>query len=195
MKGMQKKIVFLIIFFLVLAGTIYVALADHNPEHQKKHRHSPENHGEKQLAPVNNQTYKDQCGACHFAYQPELLPSASWEKILTGLDNHFGQAIELDPDSNKAIAEYLKTQAAEKSTATVSVKIMQSVGSTTPLRITETPYIKKKHNEISPNALKKESIESLSNCLGCHKTAKKGIYLDDCQYNKYEDDKYEKDDE
>lgn len=195
MNGMQKRIVFLMIFFLVLAGTIYVALAEHNPDHQKNSQPSREKHGKKQLAPIANQTYKDQCGACHFAYQPDLLPSRSWEKILTGLDNHFGQEVELEPGSKKIIADYLKTQAAEKSPAPVASKIMQSLGNSTPLRITDTPYIQRKHNEISPQALKQATRESLSNCLACHKTAEQGIYEDDCKYNTYENDKYEKDDE
>jgi hypothetical protein len=34
------------------------------------------------LKPVTNQTYEETCGDCHFGYQPELLPSASWLKIV-----------------------------------------------------------------------------------------------------------------
>jgi len=55
------------------------------------------------LKPVTNQTYKESCGECHFAYQPELLPSASWLKILNQLDDHFGEEVEADPDMIKTI--------------------------------------------------------------------------------------------
>ena len=51
------------------------------------------------LKPVTNQTYNETCGGCHFAYQPELLPSASWLKILNQLDDHFGEEIETDSPS------------------------------------------------------------------------------------------------
>ena len=47
---------------------------------------------------MTNQTYKETCAECHFAYQPELLPSVSWLKILNQLDDHFGEEVEADPD-------------------------------------------------------------------------------------------------
>ena len=39
------------------------------------------------LKPMTNQTYREVCGECHLAYQPELMPSASWLKILNQLDS------------------------------------------------------------------------------------------------------------
>ena len=38
---------------------------------------------QKEVNPVNNKQYKDECGSCHFAYQPGLLTTRSWEKLLT----------------------------------------------------------------------------------------------------------------
>ena len=128
---------------------------------------------------MDNAVYREACGACHFVYQPGLLPSGSWEKILSGLADHFGEAIELNPDSEKVITEYLRVNAAERSSAKRAVKIMRSLGSRAPLRITEIPYIQEKHHEISPGVLKQKSIGSLSNCSACHTTAEKGIYDDD----------------
>ncbi|MCP3925799.1 MAG: cytochrome C [Desulfobacterales bacterium] len=137
------------------------------------------NHKKNYLKPVNNQTYKDECGACHFAYQPELLPSASWLKILSNLDDHFGEVVETDDDLKKIIAAYLVSNGAENSTAKRAVKIMKSLNGKTPMRITDIPYIKEKHyDEFSPEILKRKSIGSLSNCEACHTTAIKGIYED-----------------
>ncbi len=119
------------------------------------------------------------CGSCHFAYQPELLPAGSWEKILSGLEDHFGQAIELDADAKKVVDGYLTANAAEHSKAKRAVKIMKCLGSQTPLRITEIPYIQNKHHEISPDVFKREAVGSLSNCTACHTTAEKGTYEDD----------------
>ena len=45
---------------------------------------------------TTNQAYRETCGECHFAYQPELLPSASWLKILDQLDDHFGDKLAID---------------------------------------------------------------------------------------------------
>ncbi len=93
------------------------------------------------MKPATNPTYKENCGACHFAYQPELLPSSSWKSILARLDDHFGESFELDPEAQKIISGYLEANAAEHSTAKRAVKIMRSLGGRTPMRITETPLI------------------------------------------------------
>ena len=128
------------------------------------------------LAPVDNPTYKEVCGACHFTYQPGLLPSSSWEKILAALNNHKGTSLDIPPESKAVISEYLSANAAEHSSAKRSVKILKSLKGQTPLRITETPYIKKKHDDIKAEVFERESIGSRSNCPACHTTAKDGIY-------------------
>lgn len=202
MKNIRGFTIFLGALLLVLNGGLYTALADHdenkekrwyhnildldddddeNHKHRKRNRkrHRDNEHDGSYLKPVNNPTYKEECGACHFAYQPELLPSASWMKILTNLDDHFGESIELDDDSRKAVSDYLKSNSAEYSSAKRAVKIMRSLGKQVPLRITDIPYIREKHHEISPSVLKRESIGSLSNCIACHTTAERGIYEDD----------------
>jgi hypothetical protein len=108
-----------------------------------------------------------------------LLPSGSWDKILAGLEDHFGEGIELDLASRKVIGESLKANSAEHSSAKRAVKIMRSLGSQTPLRITEIPYIQRKNHEVSPSVFSRDSMGTFSNCLACHTTAEKGIYDDD----------------
>jgi hypothetical protein len=193
MTGIQKWIIFGAAFFLVTNGTLYAVWADYDRHREEKGGHQKacdrdeddddrkhsKHHSERYLNPVDNAVYREACGACHFVYQPGLLPSGSWEKILSGLADHFGEAIELDPDSEKVIAEYLRVNAAERSSAKRAVKIMRSLGSRVPLRITEIPYIQEKHHEVSASVLKRKSIGSLSNCSACHTTAEKGIYDDD----------------
>ena len=157
---------------------------DHNKgkkrrRYQKRDRNDFKHYGKRYLTPVNNPTYIEECGDCHFTYQPELLPSGSWEKIIAGLDDHFGEELEIDTESKNVILGYLITNSAEKSSAKRAVKIMKSLGNRTPVRITEIPYILEKHNEVDPDVFKKESIGSLSNCLACHTTAEKGVYEDD----------------
>ena len=131
------------------------------------------------LKPVTNLVYKETCGECHFAYQPEMLPSASWLRILAQLDDHFGEEIEAEPNTIKNISDYLGANGAENSSAKTSVKIMRSLGNQVPMRITDIPYIRKKHHELNPSVFKRESIGSLANCTACHTTAEKGIYDDD----------------
>jgi hypothetical protein len=184
MNRIPKWIVFLLAFLLTANGVFYTAFADHDDHkkknrYQKRERRHSEHNGKGKLTIVNNPKYTENCGACHFAYQPGLLPSGSWDKILKSLTDHFGEDIDLDPESKKIIVEYLKANAANYSSAKLSAKIMRSLGHQTPLRITQVPYIQRKHHEIQLNVFKRESIGSLSDCLACHTTAEKGIYDDD----------------
>ena len=202
MNRETKLLIFFAVFILVLNATWHYSFADDddhkekswshkildwdnddddNDQHRKRNRkrHRGNDHDGSYLKPVNNPTYAADCGECHFLYQPELLPSASWMKILDQLDDHFGEEIELDPDSKKIISDYLKSNGAENSSAKRAVKIMRSLGNHVPMRITDTPYIREKHHELNPEVLKRESIGSLSNCIVCHTTAEKGIYEDD----------------
>ncbi len=131
------------------------------------------------MGPLSNALYKEQCGACHFAYQPELLPSGSWQRILGKLDDHFGEVLPLAPEMIDEITTYLEANAAERSREKRAVKIVNSLQGATPLRITEVPYIVNKHRKISPDVLRRPSIGSLSNCVACHRTAANGVYNDD----------------
>ncbi|MDH5218993.1 MAG: diheme cytochrome c, partial [Gammaproteobacteria bacterium] len=47
------------------------------------------------VAVVTDSLYKEECSACHMAYQPGLLPARSWEKMMDNLADHFGENAEL----------------------------------------------------------------------------------------------------
>ena len=197
MKRTTGWIIILGALILATNGIFYTAFADHdrhrdrnryqnrdnrnynNRHHWEGDREFSSHDGRKEMNPVNNPTYRENCGTCHFPYQPELLPSDSWEKICVGLDNHFEEVIELEPETRKVIIEYLKANAADRSSVDRSAKIMRSLGNQTPLRITEIPYILRKHHDIKDEVLERESIGSLSNCPACHQTAESGDYGDD----------------
>jgi hypothetical protein len=197
MRGKTKLTVCFTTLILITIGIFYTASAGHDRQrerkrHQKHINRNVNDHnlregnrgsfghdGSKEMNPVNNPTYKEACGACHFPYQPELLPAGSWEKIFAGLDNHFDEAIELEPETKKVIIEYLKANAADRSSVEEAVKIMRSLKNQTPPRITEIPHIQRKHHEIKAEVLERESIGSLSNCPACHHSAESGNYDDD----------------
>jgi hypothetical protein len=138
-----------------------------------------EDHESKYLSPVDNETYKQVCGACHFVYQPGLLPSGSWQLILDKLPSHFGNELSITPESRSAIGAYLRANAAEHSSAKRARKILRSLHGQTPIRISETPYIREKHHEIDQAVFQRPAIGSRSNCPACHSTADRGIYDDD----------------
>jgi len=191
MSDSKSTWVWVMVFFLFAAVSVCTAIADdHKREREREHRshdrdkhedgHEDRSHnGNRSLTPVNNSVYAENCGSCHFAYQPGLLPSGSWQKIVAGLESHFGEVIVLDKESEQTILQYLTSNAAEFSSAKRSVKIMKHLGSGTPIRITETAYIREKHHEISPAVFTRKVVGSFSNCVACHRSAAKGIYDDD----------------
>ncbi|MBA3009971.1 MAG: diheme cytochrome c [Proteobacteria bacterium] len=153
---------------------------DDSDHHEKKRERKQDgSHSGNSKRTQKNTVYQDTCGECHFAYQPDLMPTASWTALMKSLDDHFGESIELDDDSMKTIADYLNTNSADNSRTKRGTKIIKSLKNKMPMRITEIPYLVHEHHEISPNVFDRESIGSFSNCVACHTTAEDGIYDDD----------------
>ena len=44
----------------------------------------------------SNAKWKAECGSCHVAYPAQLLPATSWQRLMKGLDKHFGTDASVD---------------------------------------------------------------------------------------------------
>ena len=132
---------------------------------------------------VKNDLYNESCGECHYAYQPGLLPKRSWEKMLLPdeLEDHFGENAELDDEDRVEILQFLVDNAADTSFYKRSSKINRSIpDDVVELRITEVPYIKRKHKPMTDKYVKNNpKVKSLINCNKCHREIDKGIFDDD----------------
>lgn len=137
----------------------------------------------KEIRPVFNKAYQAECGDCHFAYQPGLLPAKSWEKLLTAaaLPKHFGVNAEIDADKLKEIRDYAIDNAADKSYYKRSRKIANGTANgDAPLRIIELRYIERKHKHIPEKMVKGNAgVKSLSFCDKCHTQAAQGVFDND----------------
>ena len=122
--------------------------------------------------------YKEECASCHMAYPAELLPARSWQKLLGKLDQHFGDNATLDPASLQTLSQYLQDHSADTSGSKRARKILRSVpDNSTPLRISDLPYIRNKHDEIPARYIKSNpQVKSLSNCAACHQSAEQGSF-------------------
>ncbi len=127
--------------------------------------------------------YQESCGECHFAYQPGLLPERSWKKMMlpANLENHFGENAELPEEDRLEVLRFLLEYSAEKSFYKRSIKIARSLkADQTPLKISEVPYIKRKHLKIPAKMITgNKGVRLLSNCNTCHSKAAEGSYDDD----------------
>jgi len=133
------------------------------------------------VAVVNNKLYQSECSACHFAYQPGFLPARSWVKLMSSLDDHFGENAELDEPARSAIEQYLLAHAADRLPNRFSRSVMRSIkGSETPLQISQTSYFQRKHHEIPARMVKNNpKVRSFANCASCHQGAAKGYFDED----------------
>jgi hypothetical protein len=128
--------------------------------------------------PVEDSLVIEECGACHMVFQPQMLPQKSWQKIMANLEDHFGEDASLDPVSISHIENYLLESAADANW--FGGKFMRGLsGEEFPLRITETPYWVREHNEEVPlHRWNDPKVNSKSNCVVCHSRANRGDYDD-----------------
>jgi len=129
------------------------------------------------LVPTDG-TYVKECGACHMAFSPELMPAASWRRVMGRLEDHFGESAKLDAATQAKITDYLVANAADHATSDESRAVMASLApGEVPARITQVPYIASFHAAVldpmwSPNPHPK----TLAQCSVCHVEAELGNY-------------------
>ena len=135
----------------------------------------------KEMPVVDHAQTNEKCSdGCHWTFLPGLLPQRSWETTMENLEDHFGEKIQLPPETSKAILNYLTRGAAEFTESKVSIKILDSVGEETPLRISTIPYIQKHHEDVEEDAWEHPSIGARSNCVACHQDVEEdGLFDED----------------
>jgi len=164
-----------VVAVLAMSVTMSVAQADDDRDERYGEGHgerssgkySGENRGNPLQPAQINTKFQQECSTCHIAYAPGLLPAESWRKVMTGLDKHFGSDASLTDQESKEITAFLVKNASNRWSA-----------STTPLRITESAWFKRKHDghEISPAVWKNQKVKSPANCAACHPQADRGDF-------------------
>ncbi len=120
-------------------------------------------------------TYRTECGSCHHAYAPRLLPAASWKAIMIQLDDHFGENAELSAEMAADIRQYLVANAGAKGRG-----FLKKLKDPSPLRITTLPNFIHKHDEIPRKLVAgNPEVRNFNDCSVCHKGAIDGKFSDD----------------
>jgi len=158
----------------VTAGAVFVVLPVHQGSSRTVLLETPGG-----VSPLGkNALYDEECGSCHNAFSPTLLPAASWERVMDGLDDHFGDDASLTEETSAGILEWLRASSAERAFSEPSKKILLSLGTDAPIRITGTPYWKEKHSKIESDVYSRKSVSSRTNCVACHPGAPRGTFED-----------------
>ena len=134
---------------------------------------------EEYFPPVRDAVVQTECSACHMAYPAGLLPARSWQAVMAGLKDHFGENASLDAATAKEITNYLVANAADARGR--RSRVLRGLGpGEAPLRISETPWwIGKHRGEVRPGAFEDTRVGSKANCVACHRGAVRGVFEDD----------------
>ncbi len=128
---------------------------------------------------ADNATWRAECGSCHLAYHPVLLPARSWEGLMAGQADHFGDDLALDVDTVAAITAFLRANAAESGQTEAAWKINTTTPATqAPLRITATRFWRAAHRTIPDTAFATEPVNGRHDCAACHLDADQGTFED-----------------
>ncbi len=129
--------------------------------------------------PIADPVVKEECGSCHLAFAPSMLPASSWKRMMADLKNHFGDDASVDAATAARITDYLVANAADKGGRQYSSKLLRGVSArNAPLRITELPKWVKEHREVPDWEWKHKDVRTRANCTACHADAEFGRYDD-----------------
>lgn len=129
------------------------------------------------LPRLTHKAWQQECTSCHIAYAPAFLPRASWRRVMAGLDQHFGENASLDPVTQADILRFLETHAADSGNSRMGNKVMRRMeAKDAPLRITETRWFVRQHDEVSRAVWSRKAVGSAANCAACHRQAERGVF-------------------
>jgi hypothetical protein len=111
--------------------------------------------------------WKTECASCHIAYPPRLLPADSWRAIMKALERHFGTDASIDAATAASIAAFLERNAGRVRSASSAMPV---------LRITETRWFLREHDDIGASRWRDPKIRSAANCGACHPRAEDGRF-------------------
>lgn len=114
--------------------------------------------------------YGQECGACHVAYPPGLLPAGSWRRIVGNLDRHYGTDASLDAATARDLGGWLETHAGTWKRA--AEEPPQD-------RITRAAWFARKHRKVEAAVWQLPAVGSAANCAACHTGAGRGRFEDE----------------
>jgi cytochrome b len=124
--------------------------------------------------PVADAAWQKECGSCHLAYSPALLPLRSWERTFKEQDAHFGEDLSL---SAAAVARLRTVATAVPTPSWGAWKLVASApADAAPLRISELPFWRHAHEDLPESAFKAPVSAGRHDCEACHVDAASGIF-------------------
>lgn len=125
--------------------------------------------GGRAMPPTVPPAYVQECGSCHAAYPPGMLPARSWQRVMNGLDRHYGSDASLDAPTARQLGDWLQQHAGT----------WKRVAEEPPQdRLTRSAWFERKHRKVEPAVWQLPSVQSAANCAACHTGTGQGRYDD-----------------
>lgn len=135
--------------------------------------------GSHYFPPVDEPLVREECGSCHLAFAPSMLPARSWQRMMGELESHFGDDASIDTERATRIGNYLAARAADTGGRRYGGKLLRGVADdSAPQRITELPKWQKEHRRVADREWRHKDVRSRANCVACHTAAERGYYDD-----------------
>ncbi len=164
---MKSKLKSVSAICLILAASVY---ADDGEGEHHRQRGARQPDAAMAKAPA---VWKTECGSCHMAFPPGMLPATAWKKQMDTLQQHYGSNATLDAADEKAIRDFLQLASAANRQPVPASKPGE------PPRITSTAWFRHEHDEISAAVWRRKSVGSAANCMACHSGAERGNFDED----------------
>lgn len=127
--------------------------------------------------PALDPLYARECGDCHEAWHPSLLPARSWLLLMATQDDHFGEDLGLAPALAGQLQELLVLHAAELSPTEAAWRVARGTPpDQSPLRVTDTPAWREAHADLPEETFPSEPVRSRNRCEACHEDAATGAF-------------------
>lgn len=110
--------------------------------------------------------YAAECGSCHLPYAPQLLAAPAWERIVGGLDRHFGVDASVDAAAAARIRTYLVAGAQPPGGKRYDPAAT---------RITQAQWYVREHRKVLARA-GTVNAPAAANCAACHPDAARGSF-------------------
>jgi cytochrome b len=125
-------------------------------------------------AALKAQAWSKECGGCHLAYSPALLPFTSWQRTIDEQDRHFGEDLGLTAAAGQRLLDHARKEAPPSWAAW---KLAASAGpGKPPLEITATAFWRDAHASLPEAAFKPPVSAGRHECEACHRDAGSGIF-------------------
>jgi hypothetical protein len=111
-------------------------------------------------------SYRSECGACHIAFAPDLLPVDAWHRVMSDLVEHYGVDATLEAKEREEIESFLARNAGRG---------LHTKKNGDQLRLTDTLWFHRRHGKVKP-LFQDPRVVSKANCTACHLHADEGRY-------------------